>query len=142
MKAIYAWTTMIALFAVASLGATHEARSQRPGEPRVAKIQHIMAGIQQPGMQRLQRGIRGSGPADDEGWGLIGLHSALMNEVSFMLMQNDRSKDAVWAKAAADLRAASAAVNAAAGKKDLATVREGVQAMGGACKSCHDVHRK
>jgi cytochrome c556 len=101
-----------------------------------------MAGIQEPGMLLLQRSVRGAGPQSDDDWGAVTMNAALMNEIGFMLVQNERAKDAVWTKAATDLRAASAAFHAASEKKDLAAMRAELPKLSASCQECHTVHRK
>jgi cytochrome c556 len=62
--------------------------------------------------------------------------------MSYLLMDDGRCPDAVWAGAAKDLREGSAAVLAAAEKKDVESAREAFKKVTGACAACHKEHKK
>ena len=58
------------------------------------------------------------------------------------LMADGRCPDGTWAKAAKTLRQSSAAVLAAAEKKDVEAARAAFKGVTASCKSCHDAHKK
>ena len=117
-----------------------EAQSQKD-EARVAAIAQIMAGINSPRM-KIVGAVAKKAPASDEEWEEIELSAALLNEVGFLLMQNSRCPDGVWAGACAELRTGAAEMVKAAGAKDFDAAQAACGTIGGACKSCHDQHRK
>lgn len=137
----FAWIGGAAALAAVCLLVTPEARSQKEGEARVAEVIHIMKGMQQPANSDLMKARRGE-PENERDWEKIEIAAGVLNESGFILMEAGRSLDDAWAKACAELRAASADVLAAAKKRDYATVKETIPRVGMSCKSCHDVHNQ
>lgn len=88
-------------------------------------------------------GANDAGPAKDEDWQNVEMRAALLNEASYVLMDDGRCPDAVWADAATKkLRPASADLLAAAKEKNLENAKKAFGTLTGACKDCHTVHRK
>lgn len=123
----------VALFASRAVAADGE---------RVATISDIMNSISKSNMGRISSAVKKSAPTSDKGWLAIERAGAMLNEVSFIIVQEDRVIDDVWKKAAGELRAASAQLAVAAKAKDFAGVKAAVPKIGASCKSCHDVHRE
>ncbi|MBM3801961.1 MAG: hypothetical protein FJW26_06550 [Acidimicrobiia bacterium] len=111
------------------------------GKTRLAATKQIMAGIMQPNCSALVAAFKGTSPADDKGWQTAAQQAALLNEVGYLLMDDGRCPDAVWAGAAKTLREGSAAVLDAVGKKDAAAANTAIGTMTSACKSCHTAHK-
>ena len=115
----------------------------KKGKSRGAATKYLMRGIQQPNCKGLGDLLKESGPADDKAWDTAACHASCLNEMSYLLMDDGRCPDGVWAGAASkDLREGSAAVLAAIEKKDLEGAREAFQTVTGACGTCHKAHKK
>src|SRR5262245_24778875 len=114
----------------------------KKGKTRPMKTAQCMKGVMKPNCDALKKGLE-AGPATDEAWEALALYSALLNEVSYLLMEDGRCPDAVWADAASKtLRQGSADVLKAVEGKDLAAAKTAFGSMTKSCKACHDVHRE
>ncbi len=118
------------------------ATPKAPAEARVASIRHIMSGVNGPFMGALVAALKDAGPSDDKQWEAVGFRSAMLNEVGYLLMENNRCPDQVWKDACTALRENAARVAQAAGMKNLLDARAGLEGVQGACGSCHKVHKK
>jgi hypothetical protein len=110
------------------------------GKTRPAETKHLMAGINGPNCSALAKLLK-AGPADDKAWADAVRHAALLNEMSYILMDDGRCPDKVWAGAAKTLRECSAKVLEAAQAKDAAAAQEAFKKMVGACSTCHKAHK-
>ena len=119
------------------------ALGQSPSYQGVATAKQIMAGVQKPAMDSLAAMNKAGGPKDDKEWELAQQHAAVLAETAQLLLMGNRPKDQdVWVKSSGRLlQAASGSAKAAEGK-DLAAWQASMNQMGGACRSCHNVHRK
>jgi hypothetical protein len=81
-------------------------------------------------------------PTDDKTWDIVACHAACLNEMGHLLMDDGRCPDAAWAGAAKNLRDGSAAVLAAAEKKDVEAARTAFKTVTDGCAGCHKAHRK
>ena len=117
--------------------------AQAPPYQGVATPKQIMAAIQKPAMDSLAAMNKAGGPKDDKEWETAGGNAAALAETAQLLLMGNRPKDQdVWVKSSARLlEGASASVKAAAAK-DLPAWQAAMGQMGGACRSCHNVHRK
>ena len=114
----------------------------KKGKSRPAKTAQLMKGVMKPNCDALKKGLEAA-PSNDEGWDALGLHAALMNEVSYLLMDDGRCPDGVWAEAASKtLRQGSADLMKAVNGKDLAAAKNAFGNMTKACKACHDAHKE
>ena len=111
------------------------------GKTRLAATKQIMGGLVQPNCAALVGTFKGTGPADDKGWQTAMQQAALLNEVGYLLMDDGRCPDAVWAGATKSLREGSAALLDALEKKDSSAANTALTTVMGACKSCHTAHR-
>jgi cytochrome c556 len=119
------------------------ALAQSPQYQAVATAKQIMAGIQKPAMDGLTATVKAGGPKDDKEWGLAQTQAAVLAETAQLLLMGARPKDQdVWVKSCQRLQAAAADSLKAIEAKDTAAWTASVNAMGGACRSCHNVHRK
>ncbi|MFQ5733642.1 MAG: hypothetical protein ACE5KM_17025 [Planctomycetaceae bacterium] len=115
----------------------------KKGKTRIAETEQLMEGIVFPNCAGLGKALKGKGPADDKAWKKAASKAACLNEASYILMQDGRCPDGVWAKAAkTTLRKGSADVLAALEKKDLTAARAAFKVTTSACASCHKKHRK
>lgn len=119
---------------------TYIAGSQGTEEPRAATVADIMSDLQQPAMKRLTTASKAA-PVDDKGWNELRSAAALLNESGFLLIQGGRSKDDVWTKTSADLRAATGLIAKAAEAKDFETIKAEIPKVTASCKECHEVHQ-
>ena len=141
MKKHSIWIASVVMASVALMAIGLEARSQKKDEPRVAQVKDLMAGINKPHMQRLQRAVQAGGPRNEEEWNALAISAALINENGFVLMQDGRCPDSTWATACANLRAATTELAEAVAEKSFDGVKAALPKIGVSCKSCHDVHR-
>lgn len=110
------------------------------GKKRPAATKYLMRGINQPNCAGLAKLLK-EGPADDKAWDTAACHATCLNEMGHVLMDDGRCPDAVWAGAAKSLREGSAAVVAAAEKKDLEAAKTAFKSVTDSCAACHKAHR-
>lgn len=111
------------------------------GKTRPAPTKHLMRGIVQAQAGALNAALKDTGPADDKAWEAAQTAAVVLNEAGYMLMDDGRCPDAVWAGAAKSLREGSVAAMAALEKKDLEGARAGAKTLMGACAACHKAHK-
>lgn len=125
-----------------SLLAWHSAAAQiTKGKTRPAATKFLMRGINQPNCAGVAKLLKET-PGDDKTWETIACHASCLNEMSFILMEDGRCPDAAWANGAKALREGSAALLAAAGKKDIEAARAAFKTLTEGCATCHNAHRK
>ena len=137
--------TMVAVasavvFGLTVLGGSAVAQKTK-GKTRAAATKYLMRGIQQPTCKGLGDLLKEAGPSDDKAWDTAACYASCLNEMSYLLMDDGRCPDGVWAGATKDLREGSAGVIEAAGKKDLDAAREAFKKVTGACGACHKAHK-
>jgi len=132
---------MLALAAVAWLSVATNAQIKK-GKSRPALTKHLMSGLVRPNCAGLGDALKQPAPADDKGWEDLAMKAALLNEVSYLLMDDGRCPDAVWAGAAKTLREGSTDVLAKIEAKDYAGAQTAFQSVTKACGECHKAHKK
>lgn len=135
---------VVAITLVASLLIANQqtnATMQQQDKTRPAKTKHLMGGIIAPQSKALGAALK-EGPADDKAWAAVAMNAALLNEISYNLMEDDRCPDEVWADAVQVLRDQSAEVMAMTEAKDAAAASEAFSGLTESCKSCHKAHKK
>lgn len=134
---------VVALGCVLMLLVVQQSFSQvKKGKTRLMLTKHWMAGVQGPNCAALGKLLQDKGPADDKAWTQAEQHAALLNEASYVLMQDGRCPDATWANACTALQEGSTALLKAIEAKNLVEAQAAFKAMTQACTSCHDAHRK
>ena len=109
----------------------------------VATSKQLMAGIQKPAMDGLAAMMKAGGPKDDKEWESAGQNAAVLAETAQLLLMGTRPLDQdVWVKTSNRLHQAALASMKAAEGKDLTAWKASLANMGGACKGCHNVHKK
>jgi len=110
------------------------------GKTRPAPTKVLMKCIMAPNCGALGKLLK-DGPADDAGWDTAVLHATVLNEMSYIVMDDGRCPDAKWAGAAKKLRECSAKVLAAAEGKDAEAARGAFKNLTTACAACHKAHK-
>ena len=143
MKTRVSWSLAILTGLVGpGLVAFEEAGAQvAKGKSRPAATKFLMRGITQPHCKGIGDLLKDPGPADDKAWETLACHAGCLNELSAALMQDGRCPDGTWAGAAKALTDGSAAVLAAADKKDLAAAQAAFGTVTASCKTCHEAHK-
>jgi len=119
------------------------ALAQSPSYQAVASPKQIMAGIQKPAMDSMMTINKAGGPKDDKEWELVEQQAAVLAETAQLLLMGARPKDEdVWPKSSMRLHTAAGSSVKAAQAKELPSWQASLNAMGAACRSCHNVHRK
>lgn len=112
------------------------------GKTRAAETKYLMRGVNQPHCAAVAGLLKDKGPGDDKAWDTLACHASILNEMSYLLMDDGRCPDKDWAGAAKDLRENSAKVLVAARAKDLADAQGAFKGVTAACAACHKVHRE
>jgi hypothetical protein len=113
----------------------------KQGKTRPLQTKQLMKGLVQPNCGGLGEGLK-AGPADDKAWEDLATKAALLNEASYVLMDDGRCPDADWANAATALREGSAAVLAKLEAQDAAGAQEAFSSVTQSCGACHKAHKK
>ncbi len=117
--------------------------AQAPSYQQVASAKQIMAGIQKPAMDGLVAMNKAGGPKDDKEWELAQQSAAVLAETAQLLLMGTRPLDQdVWVKSSQRLNAAAMGSAKAAAAKDTQAWAASINAIAGACRSCHNVHKK
>jgi cytochrome c556 len=109
----------------------------------VASSKQLMAGMQKPAMDGLAAMMKAGGPQDEKEWAVAQQNAAVLAESAQLLLMGSRPLDQdVWVKTSHRLQEAAVGSMKAAESKDLTAWKASLANMGGACKGCHNVHRK
>ena len=111
------------------------------GKSRAAQTKFLMRGVNQPHCAALGKMLK-AGPADDKAWEEAACHASILNEMSYVLMDDGRCPDANWAGAAKTLRECSAKLLQAIEAKNVDDARAAFKGLTGACAACHKAHKK
>lgn len=112
------------------------------GKSRLAPTKYLMRGISQSHCKGVADLLKDAGPVDDKAWETVACHAACLNELSVVLMQDGRCPDATWAGAAKSLGEGTAALLAAAEKREFEATKAAFKTVTASCKTCHEAHRK
>lgn len=138
MKRVLGLAAVLGLIAALSMDATAQIKK---GKTRVLTTKQMMGGLVKPVCAGLGESLK-TAPADDKGWDELATKAAILNELSYSLMDDGRCPDGTWANAAKALRDGSAAVLAKVEAKDAAGAQEAFKAVTGSCATCHKAHKK
>lgn len=133
------WTA--ALLIVACLMSSLTLAQVTQGKSRLLKTKQLMKGLVAPNCGEIGEGLK-NGPANDKAWQDLATKAALLNEASYVLMDDGRCPDAAWADADKTLRECSAVLVEKLEAKDAAAAQEAFQAMTKSCAACHKAHKK
>lgn len=134
-------TVTVAVVIVACLISTLAFAQVKQGKTRLLKTKQLMKGLVAANCGAIAEGLK-AGPADDKAWEDLATKAALMNEASYVLMDDGRCPDGAWAEADKVLREGSTALIAKLEAKDAAGSQEAFKAMTAACAACHKAHKK
>lgn len=140
------WIRKAVTFGVAaslSLAVIGIAQAQvKQGKTRALKTGQLMKLVVKPQCDALKKALVDGAPASEEAWDSVAASAALLNETSFILMDDGRCPDGVWADATTKaLREGSASVLKAAEAKDAAAAKAAFGAMTKSCGGCHEKHK-
>ncbi len=137
MMAVIAGTMVIAMGLIADGMA-----KVKKGDTRPLSTENWMEHVVKPHCTALKKGIA-AGPKTDDDWQSLIEHAEILNETSYILMEDKRCPDGVWAGAASKtLRNGSDAVITAAKAKDVSATEAAFKNMTKSCKECHDKHKE
>jgi cytochrome c556 len=133
------------LFLLAVLVATATALTAmaqvKKGKSRPMETRQLMKAVMKPQCTLLKQGLD-TAPSDDKAWSELATHAALLNEISYLLMDDGRCPDGIWADAASKtLRQGSADALKAIEAKDHAAAKTAFGNLAKSCKACHDKHK-
>jgi hypothetical protein len=137
-------TTLPGAFLVAALvwanaGQTGLAQVQK-GKKRAAETKYLMRGVVQTHCGGIAALLK-KDAVDEKAWDTLACHASVLNELSYVLMDDGRCPDKTWASAAQTLRECSAKVLSAAQAKNADDAREAFKGLTAACASCHGAHK-
>lgn len=133
---------IVMMVAVVGLSVAYQTQAQiKKGKTRAVTTKQLMAGIVQPNCAALGAASK-TAPADDKAWEAVATNAALLNEISYNLMDDGRCPDGVWAEAVKTLQTGSAAVLAKAEAKDAAGLTAEMKNLTASCGACHKAHKK
>ena len=138
MKRLFCVAMVVAIVSVLAAGASAQVKK---GKTRVLTTKQMMSGLIKPNCAGIGEGLK-TAPADDKAWDELATKAALLNESSFILMDDGRCPDGEWANASKALRDGSAAVLAKIEAKDYAGAQEEFKGVTGSCAACHKAHKK
>lgn len=131
----------VAAVALALVGGVASAQVKK-GKSRAAKTSQLMKCVTKPNCEAAKKALD-AGPASDEAWEGLAANAAVLNELSYLLMDDGRCPDGVWAESASKtLRQGSADLLAAAEAKDAAAAKTAFGNMTKSCKACHEKHKE
>jgi hypothetical protein len=141
MKKFRGMTAAVALIVAAGLiFTTTDATAQKTkGKTRPATTKQLMKGLVAANCGELGKLLKET----EVKWEDVALKAALINEGGHLLMDDGRCPDGEWKKAAETVQASTAAILAAAEKKDLPAANAGFGKLTGeGCAVCHKAHKK
>ena len=113
----------------------------KQGKSRPLKTSQLMAGLVKPNCDALKKGLIDQTPSGDV-WEELSANAALINEASYILMDDGRCPDGVWADATTKkLREGSSALLKALEAKDHAAAKAAFGTLTQSCKGCHETHK-
>lgn len=101
-----------------------------------------MRGVVKPHCESIKKGLE-TPPADDKAWEQLAVNAAVLNETSYLLMDDGRCPDGVWANASTKtLREGTVELLAAIEQKDATAAKTAFGHLASSCKECHEKHKE
>lgn len=114
----------------------------KKGKSRSLQTGQWMRGVVKPHCEAIKKGLE-TAPADDKAWQALAVNAAVLNETSFILMDDGRCPDGVWANATTKtLRLGTSDLLAAIEKKDATEAKAAFGRLAASCKECHEKHKE
>lgn len=134
----FVWILAASLL-VGGLAISQQAEAQKTkGKTRAASTKLLMKGLVAANCGAVKKDL----DAAEINWDDVTLHAALLNESGYILMDDGRCPDGEWAKSSKALQATSAALLAAAEKKDAEAAKAAFGDLTAqSCKVCHAAHK-
>ena len=133
---------MIAMGLLAWLIGSAVDAQKTKGKTRPAETKVLMKGVIQPNCAALGAVLKDKGPGDDKAWEKAAMHAVILNEMSYVVMDDGRCPDKEWAGAAKTLRECSAKLTEAVRAKKLPEAQEAFKGLTNACATCHKAHKQ
>lgn len=127
--------------AIALCGAVIASAQVKHGKTRPAKTSHLMKAGIKPNCDALKKAVE-SAPTDAKAWRALGGNAAMLNEISYALMDDGRCPDAKWADANQLLQTGSADMLKAIESQNHAALKTAFGTAMKSCKACHDAHKE
>ena len=130
---------LVALMLVGGFAIAERVEAQKTkGKTRAALTKQLMKGLVAANCGAVKKDLE----AAEINWDDLTLHAALLNEGGYILMDDGRCPDGEWAKAAKALQAQSAALLAAAEKKEADAAKATFKELTAqSCAICHAAHK-
>jgi hypothetical protein len=138
MKKVLSLAVVLGLITALSVNAATQIKK---GKTRPLTTKQLMSGLVKPQCSDLGEAMK-TAPTDDKGWEDLATRAALLNEASYILMDDGRCPDADWAGAAKTLREGTDALLAKIEAKDAAGAQEAFKSATASCAACHKAHKK
>jgi hypothetical protein len=110
------------------------------GKSRAAATKYLMRGVVAANCGALGKLVKAE-PTDDKGWDTIACHASILNEASYVLMDDGRCPGKNWADACKTLREGSQKLIDAANAKQLESAQTAFKGMTAACSACHSQYK-
>lgn len=132
------WLTVLAMVAVVGVLAGDAAAQKTKGKTRPATTKQLMKGLVAPTCGDLKNLL----DEKEINWDNVGVKAAVLNEASYVLLDDGRCPDGEWAKSSEAIQKATAAILEAAGKKDAEGAKNAFKRIGAeGCAVCHKAHK-
>ena len=143
MKSSFAFAAgIVTLAGLAFTVSSSQVTAQKKGKTRPLTTAQMMSGLVKPQLVSLQGHVADEKtPEGEDGWKALTTSIALLNESSYMMMEDDRCPDKKWADACDILRKGTESALQKAAKKDAAGVRESIAGITASCKACHSEYK-
>lgn len=129
---------LVACTLIASLALPGNA--QKKGKTRPLTTSQMMAGLIKPQLTALKEGLE-AGPKDDDAWKAVATNAALLNESSYLMMDDGRCPDKIWSESCVMLKDATTGILKQVDAKNSAAALAGVDGVIASCKHCHAEHK-
>ena len=144
MRKLFVFGTALALAVFLITGTNAEDPKPVPkGKTRPAETKYLMSGVVSPNCGGLGKsfGKDGKAPADDKAWDQVTAQASLLNEMSYVLMDDDRCPGKEWKEACATLGEGSAKLLGAAKAKNADDAQAAFKTVTASCGACHSVYK-
>jgi len=142
MRKMFVYGLALTLAAFLVMGTSADTPKPVPkGKTRAAETKYLMRGIMGPNCGPLKDELKDKGPADDKAWDTVASQAAVLNELSYVLMEDDRCPAKDWEAAAMTLREGSSKLLEAAKAKKTEDAQAAFKSMTGSCGACHSVYK-